>query len=562
MAAKSSPDDNLLTCQSKLDEDTLTDVSSDVSSSFERDREFEILRDLAPRCSSSPTPDDVGTTSTIAPCDEASETQHEKQAKEGLFSSSKGRRTNNTEVNINRKVAVERSMRANRVTDAESGQVELTRTAGRSCRWSLLSAAEAPSAKTTSKSIIPSPRSECVKYFPTLNGKNSGREEGRYAEEDEVEAHRTGTSSGRSQQVLADERWRRICDERSSSSCGNEFCCHMLACEGISKGSRAACSKTDFRQLRGKHDVNAICSSPAPAYSVRNDGQVSKLRLGTVQGTCVLRRTQSERRESKTGRKVTRELSLPVQELPSPKLAAASERTCLDMGNGSPDTLKSSASLDSLEDKDSLMMGFSRGLHQRCDKLSRNSSFCEEGSAARARRHVLRRVWSMSDTSSSCFMTGVPPTAKETVTSRLRFEKRHQDHGQERQEYLTPTQRKDVLIRELKKQVKQLSKMLQDKDEEMEAWRARLRTETRELLATAQRETEEAMKTTALTREEVFSLRASQEESLTMMSNLRRQVDELKKQIVKKEQETEEMLQEMFKKGHDSAVFEREEEVW
>lgn len=33
------------------------------------------------------------------------------------------------------------------------------------------------------------------------------------------------------------------------------------------------------------------------------------------------------------------------------------------------------------------------------------------------------------------------------------------------------------------------------------------------------------------------------------------------KQIVKKEQETEEMLKEMFKKGHDSAVFEREEEV-
>lgn len=52
-----------------------------------------------------------------------------------------------------------------------------------------------------------------------------------------------------------------------------------------------------------------------------------------------------------------------------------------------------------------------------------------------------------------------------------------------------------------------------------------------QLLATAQRETEEAMKMTALMREEVLSLRASQEESLTMMSNLRRQVDELKVNI-------------------------------
>lgn len=52
-----------------------------------------------------------------------------------------------------------------------------------------------------------------------------------------------------------------------------------------------------------------------------------------------------------------------------------------------------------------------------------------------------------------------------------------------------------------------------------------------QLLATAQRETEEAKNMAALMKEEVFSLRASQEESLTMMSNLRRQVDELKVNI-------------------------------
>lgn len=86
---------------------------------------------------------------------------------------------------------------------------------------------------------------------------------------------------------------------------------------------------------------------------------------------------------------------------------------------------------------------------------------------------TLRRVSSLSDTSSMCSGSGVPEPSKETLTSKLRYDRNHQDHMQGARDpysYLTPSQRKDALVRDLKMQVRDLKRMLDEKDYEIEEW--------------------------------------------------------------------------------------------
>ena len=68
------------------------------------------------------------------------------------------------------------------------------------------------------------------------------------------------------------------------------------------------------------------------------------------------------------------------------------------------------------------------------------------------------------------------PSSRDNLTSRLRFEKRHQDHDHSHldlsEAYLTPSQRKDLIIRELRTHVRQLNRQLEQKEREMEELRS------------------------------------------------------------------------------------------
>lgn len=70
----------------------------------------------------------------------------------------------------------------------------------------------------------------------------------------------------------------------------------------------------------------------------------------------------------------------------------------------------------------------------------------------------------------TCLSTSENHGVRETVTSRMRFEKRHVIHDQEceGEEYVTPTQRKEHLLKDLKIQVKDLTGAIEEKDHEIE----------------------------------------------------------------------------------------------
>ncbi|KAK7479102.1 hypothetical protein BaRGS_00029694 [Batillaria attramentaria] len=155
-----------------------------------------------------------------------------------------------------------------------------------------------------------------------------------------------------------------------------------------------------------------------------------------------------------------------------------------------------------------------------------------------------RRFSSASDMLSMCTSTGVPSSSKETLTSRMRHEKHHQEHGRSfdtPDTYLTPSQRKDLLVKDLKSRVKILEKLLQEKERVMDDLRATYETEKDD--------------------EEVTSLQESHEESVRMVASLQQVVDDLKNQMAEREAQTEQIFLEMYNKGRESAIFEREEEL-
>nr|KAG5693615.1 hypothetical protein BaRGS_014635 [Batillaria attramentaria] len=165
---------------------------------------------------------------------------------------------------------------------------------------------------------------------------------------------------------------------------------------------------------------------------------------------------------------------------------------------------------------------------------------------------------------SMCTSTGVPSSSKETLTSRMRHEKHHQEHGRSfdtPDTYLTPSQRKDLLVKDLKSRVKILEKLLQEKERVMDDLRATYETEKDDLRTALQRQVKEAKQLASMSQEEVTSLQESHEESVRMVASLQQVVDDLKNQMAEREAQTEQIFLEMYNKGRESAIFEREEEL-
>lgn len=178
----------------------------------------------------------------------------------------------------------------------------------------------------------------------------------------------------------------------------------------------------------------------------------------------------------------------------------------------------------------------------------------------------LRRVSSVSETASlsACSSSGVPPSSKETVTSRMRYVKNHQDHGRSLDSagsYLTPSQRKELMVKDLKIHVKQLERLVEDKEREIDHLRMVMDAERDELHSSFQRQIKEAHSLAAMSQEEVTSLQGSHEESVKTVASLQQELDELKDKMAEKEAQAEQIYLEMYNKGRESAIFEREEEL-
>ena len=97
-----------------------------------------------------------------------------------------------------------------------------------------------------------------------------------------------------------------------------------------------------------------------------------------------------------------------------------------------------------------------------------------------ARARVLASVRPQARSLQPAYIHTYPPSVsrclclcgRDNLTSRLRFEKHHQDHDHSHldlsEAYLTPSQRKDLIIRELRAHVRQLNRQLDDKERQLE----------------------------------------------------------------------------------------------
>lgn len=168
-------------------------------------------------------------------------------------------------------------------------------------------------------------------------------------------------------------------------------------------------------------------------------------------------------------------------------------------------------------------------------------------------------------TSADCLSmaSAVTPMPKYNLSSRKRFELGHASHDSscDMNSYLTPTQRKDQQIKELKSQVKVMGKQLEDKERDIESLKSQLGQEAAKAF---DQRTEQIQKV----RDETIALQLKNEqlandytESQKMIKQLQIDIEELKEDQKRREEDRERMYLEMYKKGQMSAQFEREEDL-
>ena len=120
---------------------------------------------------------------------------------------------------------------------------------------------------------------------------------------------------------------------------------------------------------------------------------------------------------------------------------------------------------------DSGMVPYSSSSNNDTQRLSYD--FSAQNRISSSQTHVFM-------TSQECFVVPGCKLPRETIASRLRFEKQHLSHDKicGYDDYLTPLQRKDKLIKDLKRQVRELTICLDDKDKEIEMYKQHVTEET------------------------------------------------------------------------------------
>lgn len=120
---------------------------------------------------------------------------------------------------------------------------------------------------------------------------------------------------------------------------------------------------------------------------------------------------------------------------------------------------------------------------------------------------------------------------RETVSSRLRFAKGHVSHDQQEcdgKTYVTPTQRKEMEMKQLKGEIKQLKKDVAERVEEIDLLKKNLDKEAADIIESKDLKIQEIraeLKTMTSSQDE---LKVSYDESLQKISYLEKTVNELK----------------------------------
>ncbi|XP_046546320.1 protein quick-to-court-like [Haliotis rubra] len=186
------------------------------------------------------------------------------------------------------------------------------------------------------------------------------------------------------------------------------------------------------------------------------------------------------------------------------------------------------------------------------------SGGCGKGKGKKSGKQLRRDCNSLD-----CNSTVHHAPTKETITSRMRVEKSHLEHGMEanKDEYLTPTQRKGQTIRDLKKQVKELEKTLEETNGEVESLRQSIGKEAQIILDTKNQEVKHVKDNLESMETKYDELTLSYEESVKAVNALETTIQGLRESAESKELHHKKMYLEMYEKGRMSARFEREDEL-
>ncbi|GAB1610775.1 hypothetical protein Ahia01_001364000 [Argonauta hians] len=169
----------------------------------------------------------------------------------------------------------------------------------------------------------------------------------------------------------------------------------------------------------------------------------------------------------------------------------------------------------------------------------------------------------MSSTDCLTFAKVVTPMPRYNISSRKRFEVGHAGHDSpcDIYSYLTPTQRKEQQMKELRHQIKVMAKRIEEKDRDIDILKGEKGVETA-------RAFEEQSQQIQKVRDEMLEMQLKNEQLVQDCSDaqhcikqLQAEICALKETVRKSDDDQEKMYLEMYKKGQQSAQFEREEDL-
>ncbi|XP_052762723.1 uncharacterized protein LOC128205249 isoform X2 [Mya arenaria] len=167
-------------------------------------------------------------------------------------------------------------------------------------------------------------------------------------------------------------------------------------------------------------------------------------------------------------------------------------------------------------------------------------------------------------TSQECMLVPGCSLPRDTIASRLRYEKQLSGEFSDGP-YKTPSQRKDVLIRDLRRQIREFKVLCEEKDREINMYRTNIDDKTSKIVEKKDAEISKL-------REEMNKLQRNYddisnfcEESVAAASILEEKTEHLKvndsQAMDDREKQHQKIYLEMYKKGKDCARIEREEEL-
>ncbi|XP_074656050.1 uncharacterized protein LOC141909517 [Tubulanus polymorphus] len=165
----------------------------------------------------------------------------------------------------------------------------------------------------------------------------------------------------------------------------------------------------------------------------------------------------------------------------------------------------------------------------------------------------------------SIMSTATAGYPRETVKSRMRSEKilskTMRANEPATDEYLTPMQRKEQLIKDLKSEVKEMHKSNEEKMLEIANFTCYMNARIDEI--TRDKDTTIGHLETSLseTQKNYESMSNAYKDSLTIMSELEKTVNDLKDEMERREENHQEMYLNMYIKGQETAKFERQDEI-